>query len=120
MTLRDSTGLKCFMSSRDIRSGDPWTETIRNALVNAQEILLVITPDSIDSKWVLCEGGAGWALAKRMVPALLKVEPDLLPEPIKRYQAKKIDTTTQRESLAKEIAERLGKYPGWAYVTTVL
>jgi hypothetical protein len=108
--LLESKGLKCFMSSMDIRSGDPWTETIRNALVDAQEILLVITPDSVDSKWVLCEGGAGWALGKRMVPALLKVEPDLLPEPIKRHQAKKIDTTTQRESLAKEIAERMGKY----------
>lgn len=107
--LLEAEGLECFMSGRDIRSGDPWTEKIRNALVNAQEILLVITSDSIESKWVLCEGGAGWALGKPMVPALLKIEPDSLPEPIKRHQARKIETTAQKESLAKEIAERLRK-----------
>jgi hypothetical protein len=107
--LLEARDLKCFMSSMDIRSGDPWAEAIRDALVDAQELLLVITPDSIKSRWVMCEGGAGWALGKRMVPALLEVEPDLLPEPIKRHQAKKIDTATQRESLAKEIAERLRK-----------
>jgi len=118
--LLEGKGLKCFMSSMDIRSGDPWAETIRDALKGSQELLLVITPDSIDSKWVLCEGGAGWALGKCMVPALLKVEPDSLPEPIKRHQAKKIDTIAQREDLAKEIAERLGKYIEWSYTTTVL
>jgi len=119
--LLENKGLKCFMSSMDIRSGDPWAETIRDALKGSQELLLVITPDSIDSKWVLCEGGAGWALGKPMVPALLKVEPDLLPEPIKRHQAKKIDTITWREELAKEIAERLlGKYIEWDYTTICL
>ena len=115
-----SKGLKCFMSGMDIRSGDPWAETIRDALKGSQELLLVITTDSIGSKWVMCEGGAGWALGKRMVPALLKVEPDLLPEPIKRHQAKKIDTAAQRESLAKEIAERLRKYIGWDYTMICL
>jgi hypothetical protein len=107
--LLEAEWLECFMSNRDISSGDPWAETIRDALEGSQELLLVITADSIDSKWVMCEGGAGWVLKKRMVPALLKVEPDLLPEPIKRHQARKIDTITQKKSLAKEIAGRLRK-----------
>jgi len=107
--LLEDKGLKCFMSSMDISPGDPWAETIRDALEGSQELLLVITADSIDSKWVMCEGGAGWVLKKRMIPALLKVEPDLLPEPIKRHQARKIDTITEMKSLAKEIAGRLRK-----------
>lgn len=107
--LLEEKGLRCFMSSRDISSGDLWTETIRNALVGAQELLLLITPDSVHSQWVLCEAGAGWALGKRIVPALLKVKPESLPEPIKRHQAKRIDTTESREKLAAEIAKRLGK-----------
>ncbi len=102
-------GLRCFMSSSDIGTGDLWTETIRNALMSAREILLLITSDSVDTQWVLIEAGAGWALGKRMVPALLKVDPELLPEPIKRRQAQRIDTTESREKLAAEIAKRLGK-----------
>jgi len=107
--LLEGKGLKCFVSGMDIPSGDPWAETIRDALKGSQELLLVITTDSIRSKWVMCEGGAGWALGKPMVPALLKIEPDSLPEPIKRHQARKIETTAQKESLAKEIAGRLRK-----------
>ena len=107
--LLEEKGLRCFMSSRDITPGDPWSEAIRNALMNAQELLLLITPNSVRSQWVLGEAYAGWALGKHILPALLKVKPESLPEPIRRRQAKSIDAPESREELAAEIAKRLGK-----------
>lgn len=80
----------------DMRYDSPLVETIRNALVNAQELLLVIASDSIKSQWIMCEGGAGWSLGECMVPTP-KSRADSLPEPIKGHQVRKIDTTTERE-----------------------
>jgi hypothetical protein len=49
------------------------------------------------------EIGAAWALGKSLIPALVQVDPCDLPDPIRRYQARVIETTAQRKALVKEI-----------------
>jgi hypothetical protein len=50
------------------------------------------------------ETGAAWALGKPLIPALSHVAPNELLDPIRRYQARVIETTAQRESLVNELA----------------
>jgi hypothetical protein len=50
------------------------------------------------------EVGAAWALGKPLISALVQVNPSDLPDPIRRYQSRVIETTAQRSALVKEIA----------------
>ncbi len=58
---------------------------------------------SIKSNRVMCETGAFWALDKPLVAPYMFVDIDKLPEPIKKYQCKPIQTIEARKILCNEI-----------------
>lgn len=97
-------GINCFMAQKDIHIGRFWEKEILESLRSAKIAVILLTPNSKDSKWVMCEAGAFWALEKPIVPALLFVEPESLPEPISKCQGKKIETTEGREAFYQEVA----------------
>jgi len=99
-----SRGLRCFMAERDIPVAAQWDEKIRSALLNSKSILLLITPRSKDRPWVLLETGAAWALQKEIIPTLMFVAPSDLLDPVKHYQARVVETSVQRRTLAEELA----------------
>jgi hypothetical protein len=101
-------GLKCFMAEKDIQIATEWQDSIRRALIGSKRILVLLTPRSINRPWVLMETGAAWALGKPLIPALSHVAPNELVDPIKRYQARIIETTAQRQTLIKELASNFG------------
>jgi hypothetical protein len=84
----ENKGLKVFMSEKDIESGDEWTEEIRNALRSSREVAILVSPDSINSKWVTIESGAAWSLKKRITPILFRCAPSQLPIILTNYQAR--------------------------------
>jgi len=96
--------LKCFMAEKDIRVADEWQDAIRSALLAARRVLILITPRSINRPWIFLETGAAWALGKPLIPALNHVIPSDLPDPIRRYQARVIETTAQRKALVDELS----------------
>jgi hypothetical protein len=97
-------GLKCFMADRDIPVANEWQDTIRSALLAAKRILILITPRSINRPWILLETGAAWALGKPLIPVLQHVSIPDLPDPIRRYEVRVIETTAQRRALVKELS----------------
>ena len=102
-------GLSYFMDSRSLSSGDEWTESIRHSLIQSKEVLMLLTPNSIKSQWVMIEAGAAWVQGKRIVPCIQFVDKKDLPGPIGRYQVKKIATYKDKEELIQEIKTRLDK-----------
>jgi hypothetical protein len=56
----------------------------------------------------MCEAGALWALGKPMVPAIMYVEIDDMPEPIKKYQATRIETADGLRKLYDEVTYLCG------------
>jgi hypothetical protein len=96
-------GLKCFMAEKDIQVAAEWQDSIRAALIGSKRMLVLLTPRSIKRPWVLMETGAAWALGKALIPALSQVEANDLIDPIRRYQARKIETTAQRLALVNEL-----------------
>src|SRR6266446_5230140 len=89
----ETKGLKCFMAEKDIAVAAEWQDSIRAALRGSKRVLVLVTPRSINRAWVLMETGAAWALGKPLIPALSHVAPADLLDPIRRHQARVIETT---------------------------
>lgn len=95
--------LDCFMASKDISAGTLWKEEIRDALRSSRVVLILLTPNSINSKWVMCEAGAFWALAKPLVPAYMFIDLGDVPEIISAHQCRCVETDADQKALAKEV-----------------
>jgi len=61
-------GKKAFLSKKSLKAGEDFADKIRTALVSSRELWLLVSPNSLDSDWVISEWGAAWALEKRIVP----------------------------------------------------
>lgn len=99
----EKNGLKCFMAEKDIQVAAEWQDSIRAALIGSKRVLVLLTPRSINRPWVLMETGAAWALGKALIPALSHVAANDLLDPIRRHQARVIETTAQRQALVNEL-----------------
>ena len=100
----EKNGLKCFMAEKDIQVATEWQESIRAALIGSKRVLVLLTPRSINRPWVLMETGAAWVLGKALIPALSHVAANELLDPIRRHQARVIETTAQRQALVNELS----------------
>jgi hypothetical protein len=100
----EKSGLKCFMAEKDILVAAEWQDSIRAALIGSKRVLVLLTPRSINRPWVLMETGAAWALGKPLIPALSHVAANDLLDPIRRHQARVIETTAQRLALVNELS----------------
>jgi len=68
-------GVKVFLDERSMEGGDPISETIRVNIEECNEFIVLLSADSVKSKWVLTEISAAWALRKRIVAIVFKVTP---------------------------------------------
>jgi len=103
-------GLSCFLASRSISSGELWAEEIREALLESRAAVLLLTPKSVESDWVMCEAGACWALEKPIIPAVLYVDVKTLPELISSRQARNVETARGRATLVADV-KRMREFP---------
>ncbi len=101
----DDAGLRCFLADKSILAASEWDTVLRNAIRNADRILVLLTPRAKDSLWVAAEIGAAWVLGKALIPALMFVEPQDLLEPLRKYQTRTVETPQQIEVLVREIKE---------------
>ena len=92
------------MAQKDLKIGI-WEEEIRNALIGAYAAIIILTPNSIHSKWVMCEAGACWALNKPLIPVINYIKPEDLPQIISKYQAIPFNTTESRDNFYRLVNE---------------
>jgi hypothetical protein len=100
----EEAGLSCFLAEKDIGAGEQWENQIRDAINASERMVLLITPRAKNSLWVMVEAGAAWALQKSLIAALMFVEPGELIDPIRRYQARLVETPEQTQALVNELA----------------
>jgi len=84
-------GVDTFLDAKDLQTGDPIEDSIHGNLADCDELLLLVSPAALKSAWVLIEVGGARALGKRLIPILLHVAPNELPDPINRNLARRID-----------------------------
>ena len=54
----EETGAKTFRDDRDIAGGDDIPDEIRDNIFRSSEFLVLLTPESVDRRWVNMEIGA--------------------------------------------------------------
>jgi hypothetical protein len=97
-------GLECFMAEQDIGLSTLWSDEIKAAIHESKIAVLLLTPSSINSRWVLAEAGAFWVLGKPMLPATNHANTDKIPSFISAHQCIAIETTSNRHKLYQKTA----------------
>lgn len=90
-----------------LRSGTHTSSALRKELSEAELIVGILTPESLESGWVMFELGAGWGANKWVVPVVAGVDYDSMPGPLKESNATDAATRGELEQLFHEIASRL-------------
>jgi hypothetical protein len=104
-------GASTFRDDRDIDGGDDIPERIRAEIKRSHELVVLLTPNSVNRPWVLLEVGAAWGRGKaiRIVPILYHVEVDTIPDIIKAKKAIKLNDC---DAYFAEIKVRVEKHHG--------
>jgi hypothetical protein len=61
-----------WMDTADLAGGEAFSASIRDALRRSSAVVVLISPRSLDSKWVQFEIGAAEALGKRIIPVIIE------------------------------------------------
>lgn len=80
---------KTFRDDRDIDGGDDIPESIRRQIKRSREVVVILSPESINRPWVLLEIGAAWGIRRetRITPILCHVSFDTIPDMLKNKKA---------------------------------
>ena len=92
--------IKCFMSKREVKTGEYFNEKIKASLKNSREICILYSPNSKQSYWVGTELAIAWALNKMFVPVFLNMElNDMREEHEQWFRLKQAVMFADKESL---------------------
>jgi hypothetical protein len=107
----EATGASTFRDDRDIDGGDDIPERIRTEIKRSHELVVLLTPDSINRPWILLEVGAawGWSKSMRITPVLCHVDVDPIPGMIRSKKAIRMNDCPE---LFAEIKTRVRHYNG--------
>jgi hypothetical protein len=105
----EEAGASTFRDDRDIDGGDDIPERIRSEIKKSREVVVLLTPDSVNRQWILLEVGAawGWSKAIRITPILCHVNVDPIPGMLK---AKKAVHINDLHNLIAEVRRRVKKH----------
>jgi len=95
-------GCETFLDEKDIRTGESIDEAVHDHLVDSDDFLLLLSPDSIKSHWVLIELGGALALKKRIIIVLLYLGSNDIPQPISKHLARDINEIDKYYSEVKK------------------
>jgi hypothetical protein len=84
-------GAHTFLDAKDIATGDSIDGTVRKHLKESDEILILLSREAAKSWWVQLEMSAAWALDKRLIPILLHVGVNKVPEPFRDSLARDLN-----------------------------
>jgi hypothetical protein len=90
----EAVGATTFRDDRDIEGGDDIPEQIRRQIIRSNELVVLVTPESVNRQWVLFEVAAAWGRRQnaRIIAVLCHVETDTIPEMIKSKKAVPINS----------------------------
>lgn len=82
-----------WVSDKDISAGERWAQAIAGELEASNFGIICVTPENLNSEWILFEAGA---LSKSMldgkvIPLLFDLEQSDLSGPLSQFQAQKVD-----------------------------
>src|ERR1700761_3166199 len=87
----ETLGVTTFLDEKDISTGESIDDSIHENLQDCDEILMLLSPAALASHWVLLEIGGAKALGKLLIPILLHVGPNELPQPLAKGLARDLN-----------------------------
>ncbi|HKI34919.1 MAG TPA: toll/interleukin-1 receptor domain-containing protein [Gemmataceae bacterium] len=103
----EGVGAETFRDDRDIAGGDNIPERLRDEILSADEVLVLLTPNSITRPWVLLEIGCAWGHNRRIIPIRYNVEVEAIPALLQ--PTKVIDLNAVNDYLNEVAARVRGK-----------
>ena len=102
----EETGARTFRDDRDIAGGDNIPEAIRQHIARCDEMVVLLTPESVSRPWVLLEVGAAWGRRRhsRITAVLCHVTVDSIPDMI---ESKKAVLINQFDEYLSELKQRV-------------
>ena len=91
----EELGHGVFLDEKDISTGESIDQAVRENLKSCDHFLLLLSPASRKSEWVLVELGGAIALDKRIVPILLYLGANDVPQAINLKLARDINDISQ-------------------------
>lgn len=107
----ESTGATTFRDDRDIDGGEDIPERIRSEIKRSRELVVLLTPNSINRPWVLIEVGAAWGWSRKMKIIAIMCHVDVDPLPGMMKSKKAVDINKCDEYIS-ELRSRVRRYNG--------
>jgi len=86
-------------STESLSAGEDWRSILREELSKCDVFVFLWSPNSIDSKWVLQELGAAWALYKTIVPVVTDPNLSKFPVELRDVNILSLDDMENRETV---------------------
>lgn len=99
----EGCGATVFLDEKDLKTGESLDVAIRAHLVNSDHLLLLLSPASIKSEWVLLELGGALALRKTIIPILLYVGANELPQAVSLTLSRDINEVEKYYNEVKQV-----------------
>lgn len=100
-------GAQTFLDEKDIATGESIDSAIQTNLSICSDFLILLSPASIKSEWVLVELGGALALKKDIIPILLYLGANDIPKPISKLKGRDIsDIEKYYEELKVKIPKK--------------
>ena len=80
-------GVRAFLDEKDIEAGQSIADSVRTAIENCDEFVVLLSPHSKERPWVLIEMGAAWGLQKPIIAIIDKIGPNEIPDIVSPYKA---------------------------------
>ena len=109
----EDAGLDAWYKKREIMPGDNWAEKIASGLKESNAMVVLVTPDALESDAV--QSSISYALAepafsKRLIPVIVEAEDfpaDRMPWIFKRLHTVKLSKDGENEEQFRQIAQAL-------------
>jgi hypothetical protein len=100
-----------FVSSdfRSIPSGKPWFAEIVTAVQTSTAVLVIVTPESVDQRWLNFEAGIGIGCAIPVMPLLTRgFTKDIFKAPLNQLQARDLSNKDDFDGMIADFKEVFG------------
>lgn len=97
-------GVEALINKEEILWGQNLIKTTQKALKSASAVIVLLSENSRDSKWISFEIGAATAQGKTIFPILISESPDIIPPHLQH-----VEFIQRKDMSAKEIADIIVK-----------
>jgi hypothetical protein len=94
-------------TTETLSAGEDWESKLRDELSQSDIFMVLLSLNSVDSKWVLHELGAAWALDKPIVSVVTHPEVfSKIPMDLREVQSVEVEYLESHPEVIKQIFER--------------